>query len=244
MDGRLRLGRDANLSVSADYWAIKLEDMIVDVGADEVLASEAGCLTGKNIDGTPWANPAGGDYCAGILARVNRDSNGAWCRSSAAVQPGQPRSAWRRPDRALPSGDRAMGQLPAGCELHQPDLHQEQRYANDPNPERRDRDLRSKLRASLAWQRGGWNTNVYADRVGSVPGVRYHWGTDRLDNPGGCLPFADGYVPSDRPSLNAWSRQRVRMARRTRTPMPGSGRRATTVEWGRSSPGTSTWATR
>ena len=43
-----------NLSVSADYWAIKLEDMIVDVGADEVLASEAGCLTGKNIDGTPW----------------------------------------------------------------------------------------------------------------------------------------------------------------------------------------------
>ena len=55
-----------NLSVSADYWAIKLEDMIVDVGADEVLASEAGCLTGKNIDGTPWANPAGGDYCAGI----------------------------------------------------------------------------------------------------------------------------------------------------------------------------------
>jgi outer membrane receptor protein involved in Fe transport len=65
-----------NLSVSADYWAIKLEDMIVDVGADEVLASEAGCLTGKNMDGTPWANPAGGEYCAGILARVNRDSNG------------------------------------------------------------------------------------------------------------------------------------------------------------------------
>ncbi|WP_251278086.1 hypothetical protein, partial [Enterobacter hormaechei] len=61
---------------------------------------------------------------------------------------------------------------------------------------------RSKLRASLAWQRGNWNANVYADRIGSVPGVRYHWGTDRLDNPGGCLPFADGYVPSDSPSLN------------------------------------------
>ena len=59
----------------------------------------------------------------------------------------------------------------------------EQRYANDPNPERRDRDLRSKLRASLAWQRGNWNANVYADRVGSVPGVRYHWGTDRRTTP-------------------------------------------------------------
>ncbi len=34
--------------------------------------------------------------------------------------------------------------------------------------------------------------------VGAVPGVRSHWGLDRLDNPGGCVPFADGGVPDDR----------------------------------------------
>ncbi|KAG0747104.1 hypothetical protein G6F24_015602 [Rhizopus arrhizus] len=88
--------------------------MIVDVGADEVLASEAGCLTGKNMDGTPWANPAGGEYCAGILARVNRTRH--------------------RPDRALPPGDRAVGQLPAGRELHQPDLDQGTALRRRPEP--------------------------------------------------------------------------------------------------------------
>ncbi|QBL45214.1 hypothetical protein LBG_11725 [Stenotrophomonas maltophilia] len=192
-----------NLSVSADYWAIKLEDMIVDVGADEVLASEAGCLTGKNIDGTPWANPAGGEYCAGILARVNRDSSGRL----VSIERG-PFNLASREVRGVDLTARyrletaQWGSFQLGLNYTNQISTKEQRYANDPNPERRDRDLRSKLRASLAWQRGNWNANVYADRVGSVPGVRYHWGTDRLDNPGGCLPFADGYVPSDSPSLN------------------------------------------
>ncbi|KAG0927794.1 hypothetical protein G6F31_017922 [Rhizopus arrhizus] len=196
--------------------------MIVDVGADEVLASEAGCLTGKNMDGTPWANPAGGEYCAGILARVNRDGNGRL----VSIERG-PFNLARRVVRGIDLTARyrletaQWGSFQLGVNYTNQISTKEQRYAADPNPERRDRDLRSKLRASLAWQRGNWNANVYADRIGSVPGVRYHWGTDRLDNPGGCLPFADGYVPSD-------------------SPRP----RATTAGSGRSLPGTSMWAIR
>ncbi|MCC4618062.1 TonB-dependent receptor [Xanthomonas campestris pv. asclepiadis] len=39
---------------------------------------------------------------------------------------------------------------------------------------------------------------LHGDRVGAMPGVRSHWGLDRLDKPGGCVPFADGGVPDDR----------------------------------------------
>ncbi len=155
--------------------------MIVDVGADEVLASEAGCLTGKNMDGTPWANPAGGEYCAGILARVNRDSNGRL----VSIERG-PFNLASREVRGIDLTARyrletaQWGSFQLGLNYTNQISTKEQRYANDPNPERRDRDLRSKLRASLAWQRGNWNANVYADRIGSVPGVRYHWGTDPM----------------------------------------------------------------
>jgi Outer membrane receptor for ferrienterochelin and colicins len=192
-----------NLSFTADYWAIKLQDMIVDVGADEILSAEAGCKTGLNADGTPWSNPSGAQYCKEIVERVIRNAAGR----ITSIERGPFNLAQRQVKGVDLSG---RYRLDAG---HWGDFRfavnytnllstREQRYARDPNPERRDRDIRSKLRASVSWQHGPWNANIYADRVGSVPGVRYHWGTDRLNNPGGCLPFADGYVPSDSPSAN------------------------------------------
>jgi outer membrane receptor protein involved in Fe transport len=191
-----------NLSFSADYWMIKLEDMIVDVGADEILAAEAGCRTGMNMDGTPWSNPAGAEYCQGIYDRVTRVDG-----RLVSIERGPFNLAQRTVKGVDVTGRYRLdtdnwGNFQFGFNYTNQLSTKEQRYENDPNPERRDRDLRSKLRASVAWQRGDWNANIYADRVGSVPGVRYHWGTDRLTNPGGCLPFADGYVPSDNPSLN------------------------------------------
>ena len=224
----------SNLSISADYWAMTLEDMIVDVGADEILSSEAGCLTGLNIDGTPWSNPAGDAYCADILARVTRGANGhiesiergPFNLAQRSVK-GVDVTARYRLDTA------SLGAFQFGINYTNQLSTKEQKYANDPNPERRDRDLRSKLRASLAWQRGNWNANVYADRVGSVPGVRYHWGTDRLDNPGGCLPFADGYVPSDSPALDCL--EPVALPDGSPNPNPNAGQ-ATTRYFGRVGP--------
>lgn len=191
------------LSVTADFWAIRLQDMIVDVGTNEIMAGEAGCLTGMNMDGTPWANPAGATYCADILARVSRDASGRLL----SIQRG-PFNLAQRTVKGVDLTARyrletmALGSFQLGLNYTNQLSIREQKYAADPNPERRDRDLRSKLRASVAWQHAAWNANVYADRVGSVPGVRYHWGIDRLDNPGGCLPFADGYVPSDSAAMN------------------------------------------
>ncbi len=193
-----------NLSFTADYWAIKLENMIVDVGADEILSSEAGCRTGLNTDNTPWSNPAGAEYCNNIYDRIERDPTTGRLIS---IERGPFNLAQRTVKGVDISGRYRLetdnwGDFQIGFNYTNQLSTKEQKYENDPNPERRDRDIRSKLRASVAWQRGDWNANVYADRVGSVPGVRYHWGVDRLDNPGGCRPFDDGYVPSDSPGAN------------------------------------------
>ncbi|KRD34168.1 hypothetical protein ASE35_10560 [Lysobacter sp. Root916] len=192
-----------NLSLTADYWSIDLDDEIRDLPLDVILNDEAGCRTGKTVDpSVPWSNPSGAEYCATILARVNRDANGRLL----SVETGPINIA----QRSVAGVDASLryrldtarwGNFQFGLNYTNLVSMKEQVYATDPNPERRDRDVRSKIRGSVSWQGEKWNWTVYGDRIGSVPGVRYHWGTDRLDNPGGCRPFPDGYVPSD--SLDA-----------------------------------------
>ncbi len=192
-----------NLSFTADYWAITLEDKIEDVGTDEILTSEAGCRTQLDINGRTWNNPGGDQYCADIESRVHRGADG----KIVSIDRG-PFNLSQRSVKGVDLTGRYRldtnnwGDFQFGFNYTNQVSTKEQKYANDPNPERRDRDIRSKLRASVAWQRGNWNANVYADRVGSVPGVRYHWDARNPQNSGGCRPFDDGYIPSDSPDRN------------------------------------------
>jgi len=193
-----------NLSVTADYWSIKLEDEIRDIGQGTILRDEAGCLTGRTIDpAVAWSNPGGSEYCDSILSRVTRDANGR----ITDVERG-PINIAQKEVTGFDISARyqfqmaTLGNFQVGINYTNLRSLYEQTYRTDPNPNRRDRDIRSKIRGSISWQKGDWNATVYGDRIGSVPGVRYHWGADRLDNPGGCLPFPDGYVPSDSIAAN------------------------------------------
>lgn len=59
---------------------------------------------------------------------------------------------------------------------------------SDPLQERRDHEVRSKFRGSVAWQKGNWNAALYGDRAGRVRSVRF----------GGCAPLPDGFeLPSE-----------------------------------------------
>lgn len=189
-----------NLELTADYWSIDLEDEIKDINEDTILRDEAGCRTGKTTDpAIPWSNPGGADYCASIIARVNRDpvtgqiisvERGPINIAQKHVE-GIDASLLYRLDTAR------WGNFQFGLNYTNMRSFKEQTYRTDPNPERRDRDIRSKIRGSVSWQGEAWNWNVYADRIGAVPGVRYHWDANNLEKSGGCRPFPDGYVPSD-----------------------------------------------
>lgn len=189
-----------NLSLTADYWSISLEDEIRDIDENTILRDEAGCITGlTTTPGQAWSNPGGADYCAAIEDRVTRDDQG----KIIAVERG-PINIAQKEVEGIDVSTRYRfdtdhwGNFQIGLNYTNLQTLKEQTYRTDPNPNRRDRDIRSKIRGSVSWQRGNWNATVYGDRIGSVPGVRYHWGTDRLDNPGGCTPFPDGGVPDDK----------------------------------------------
>jgi outer membrane receptor protein involved in Fe transport len=188
-----------NLSMTADYWAIGLKDEVREIDEDIILRDEAGCITEVNVGGEPWINPGNDRYCSTILSRVNRDTGGR----IVAIERG-PINIARKDVRGIDIS--AQYYLDAGewgsfqAELNYMNLQsvREQIYRTDPNPNRRDRDVRSKVRGSISWRKGAWSATLFGDRVGSVPGVRYHWGVDSLDNQGGCIPFPDGGVPDAR----------------------------------------------
>ena len=189
-----------NLSLTADYWAIKLEDEIRDIDENIVLRDEAGCRTGlTTTPGQSWSNPGGADYCASIIDRVTRDADGF----ITDVRRGPINIAQREVEgidvsaRYRLSTER-WGDFQFGVNYTNLQSMKEQTYRTDPNPERRDRDVRSKIRGSVSWAHGNWNATVYGDRIGAVPSVRYHWDPNDLSNSGGCIPFADGGVPSDK----------------------------------------------
>lgn len=187
-----------NLSITSDYWSIDLEDEIRDIGEDTVLRDEAGCRTGKTVDpNLSWSNPGGAEYCASIVSRVKRDASG----QIVSVERGPINIAKKHVEGIDASLRYRLDTARWGnfqFALNYTNLRslREQTYRTDPDPERRDRDIRSKVRGSVSWQGEKWNWNVYGDRIGSVPGVRYHW-TAEQGGYGGCTPFPDGGVPND-----------------------------------------------
>ncbi|UXI70429.1 TonB-dependent receptor plug domain-containing protein [Tahibacter amnicola] len=183
------------LSLSADYWSIHLKDEIDDIGVAEVLADEAFCLTGRTPTGEPRLNPPGADLCRLQLSRITRgpdpDGSGPLLGPIIRVESGP----INRAERNVSGVDASLkyrfdttsyGDFSIGLNYTNLMSLRTRQFPNDPLPETRTFEPRSKLRGSINWQRENWNATFYADRIGSVPSVRY----------GGCLPFADGYVPS------------------------------------------------
>lgn len=188
------------LSMTADYWSIHLEDEIREIDEDTILRDEAGCITGLTVTpGEHWRNPVGSDYCDTILARVTRDANGrivAVERGAINIARKEVAGVDLSARYRLEAG--RWGAFQVGLNYTNLLTLREQFYRTDPNPNRRDRDIRSKVRGSIGWEKRNWSANVYGSRIGSVPGVRYHWSIDQLDNPGGCLPFPDGGTPDSK----------------------------------------------
>ncbi len=187
-----------DLSVTVDYWSIDLEDEIRDVSENQILRDEAGCRTGKTIDpNIPWVNPGGADYCASVLARVTRGADGR----ITDVERGPINIAQKHVEGVDLSlryalKDTGFGDFRFGFNYTQLQSLKKREKRSDPYWEERSRDVPNKLRMSVNWEMGDWVANLYGDRVGAVPGVRFHWDPNRGIS-GGCTPFPDGHVPSD-----------------------------------------------
>ncbi|MFT4248676.1 MAG: TonB-dependent receptor [Pseudomonas sp.] len=176
------------LSLTADYYKIRLEDMIKDLDRDEILSAEAGCRTGTTTSGGTWTNPGGDAYCATILSRVVRDADGRIVsiergpiNLAQAQTSGVDVSLKYRLDTA------GWGNWQFSLDYNNLISYYEQIYRTDENQNKRDQKVRSKVRASAHWENGGpWDFTLYAKRFGSTRAV--NWGT--------CRRFDDGYQPA------------------------------------------------
>lgn len=163
-----------NLSLSADYYAIDLENVVTVQSGASLLEAEFGCTTGRLPNGQPYSLANNADFCAASLSRITRDELGAITeiRSGPINLAFQGTKgidatvAYRFPTtnygnfRANLAWSHVLEQTsrstPAAPLLQYRDLNS-------------NADFRSRVRLSLGWDKDGWDATALMNRRGSFP---------------------------------------------------------------------------
>lgn len=170
----------SDLSFNVDYWDIRLNGAIDLISRADLLNDEAGCITGKRLDGSAFGFDAGSAYCQAVLGlisrvpeageqygRVNQITSGpinqSYMRVSGIDAGLQYRLATDRFGRYTFRGDWS----------HTLTSERQVRPGDPINTEWRDDpdnlDFRSKAKASVNWRGGDWSANLSTVRYGSLP---------------------------------------------------------------------------
>jgi iron complex outermembrane recepter protein len=168
------------MSVSVDYYRVRLEDAALQLSAAYLLENEANCRLGLNRDGSPFQFAANSTFCQNITSLISRQTapgtnldgridriNSAYINSAlrdtsgidATFRYGYETNAW---------GSFAMD-LSYSLVLTN-------KYKQFPDAELIDyRNLdelffneRSRVRGSIGWRMGDWSTTVFGTRYGST----------------------------------------------------------------------------
>jgi iron complex outermembrane recepter protein len=167
-----------NMSFSADFYRIKLDDAARQLTNARLLRDEANCRLGVNRDGSPFAFDINSSFCQNVLGLITREISPGTINDGrvSAVN-----SAYINTARIDTSGidatfkyswetDRfGAFQLDLGYSVVLTDKNQQ--FFDDPLTDFRD-DLgnfnqRSRGRGSLTWSKGDWRTTLFGTRYGS-----------------------------------------------------------------------------
>ena len=181
---------------SVDYVHIVLSNEIQVLQYSTILTDEAGCLTGLNLDGSPYTtHTPGSAYCQEVIAAVSRDANG----NITAIHAGAINEAVTKisavnaqADYRWLLGDWGHFRLHANYTFNV--SYQQQSAATDPLTNMAYQNPKSKINASLTWDRGPWEGTLWGQRIGGVQQPGY----DSCVNPDGTTagspPCASGTV--------------------------------------------------
>lgn len=168
------------MSMSVDYYRIKLEDAASQLSSSYLLENEANCRLGTRSDGTPFENSLDSAYCQNIVGLVNRQAgepdtitdqridriNSAYINTALQDTSGIDATYKYRFDT-----DRwGNFAIDLGYSLVLTNKYRE--FADEELIDHRD-DLdwdyaqRSRVRGSISWSKGDWNTTVFGTRYGS-----------------------------------------------------------------------------
>jgi len=161
----------ADFDVTLDYWNIKIDDLVTNLSADQLLRDEAQCRIAGDL-----TSPT----CADTIGRISRYP------LTAINRPGEIREILVNPINAAStsvdgidvSGRYALRTASYGVFTtkfnYSKTLNKHSRqFAGDPlNDDLADLgnyDWRDKLNASLTWNQGAWSNTLFLQRYGKVP---------------------------------------------------------------------------
>ncbi|SFK73829.1 Secretin and TonB N terminus short domain-containing protein [Lysobacter sp. cf310] len=182
------------VSITTDYWNIELNGAIERLSVGSILAGEAGCRTGKMLNGQPFQFAPGSGYCQAVTALVTRRPEG----NEAIDRVVEVRSA------PINQSYRRVSGIDAGINWrlktdrfgdYRFDLNwshtlksEQQVFATDGvdrdwRDDPTNLDFRSRVRAGASWRRGDWSSSLFMTRYGSLPkaggvgrtGVHFIW---------------------------------------------------------------------
>lgn len=170
-----------NLSVSVDYYDIKLEGVVADITNAYILDGEAGCATGLTRNRQPFTlGGAGSAFCDEMLSRVSRTS------APGTTQDGQIAEIRRGPINRAHLSTTGLDATLAyrlvtdrlgrfGWELGYNHVLSQRsaQFEQDPILDYRDDlgnfDFRSRVRSTWTWEKDDWEAAIFMLRYGSLP---------------------------------------------------------------------------
>jgi iron complex outermembrane recepter protein len=166
-----------NLTVSADYYYVKLEDGVKDNSEERLLQTEADCRLGQTIGGVPV--DINSLKCQAAIAHVNRrPPGGAQGEFIESVVTGPINASMLKTsgiDAALAYSMSAgnLGKFTLNTNYSTVLSYKEQEFAGDPAEDRL-KDLQyfgwhSRMSAGLTWEKNDFTSTLFAQRFGSVP---------------------------------------------------------------------------
>lgn len=169
-----------DLSLSLDYWDIELDGAIQQLSVGFLLENEAGCRTGRAINGQPFQFAPDSAFCQAIVARVDREADPSQPTdrirrvSASSINQAYRRVSgldgtvnWRlRTDR--------LGDYRFNVAWSHTLRSERQVFATDPveaewRDDRSNLDFRSRVRGGVDWRGGDWRASLFATRYGSLP---------------------------------------------------------------------------
>jgi outer membrane receptor protein involved in Fe transport len=165
-----------NMSLSIDYYRIKLEDQSLQLSAATLLANEANCRIGSYPDGRPFEHAPSSVYCQNVYNLVQRSGgtttgaiqriNSAFINAAITDTSGIDASYRYRYD----TNSFGTFSLDLAYSIILTDKYQQ----NDQDTLTDYRDSpslynsRSRARGSLGWRYGDWSATVFGTRYGTI----------------------------------------------------------------------------
>lgn len=168
-----------NMSLTVDYWRVRLQDAATSLNLLDMLANEANCRIGTRPDGTPFEHGIDSAYCQNILELISRVDapgtafdqvidriNTAYINAAMTDMSGIDASYRYRLD------TNRMGSFTLDLAYSVLLTNKYQENEEDTLTDYRDLPLfdysqRSRARGSIGWKRGDWNATVFGLRYGS-----------------------------------------------------------------------------